>query len=280
MPKISREPVGEGLQAVALSLQVLEYLAQHPAGGGVTGLAQMFDTSKSRMHRHLRTLVEHGYIMQADGSDKYIIGMRLIRLGRLVSENISLARECAPVMRDLRERLGQTVVVSQMESHGVRVVATVLGNSPIEIGVRHASLMNFHSTAQGKVALAFASEFLQKEVLRSRLEMFTSYTITNPAVLREGLDRIREQGWAVAPNEGLLGVNSLAAPIFDVTNAVVGTIALVDSIQFIGEPPSDEQISEVVAAANRISAALGYAPPARMTTAAPGPVLTPLPAAV
>lgn len=258
MPKILREPVGEGLQAVTLSLQVLEHLAEHPQGGGVTELANMFGTSKSRMHRHLRTLVEHGYIMQPEGSDRYAIGVRLVRLGRLVSENISLVRECGPIMRDLRERLGQTVVVSQMEAKGVRVVATVLGNASIEIGVRHAALLNFHSTAQGKVALAFASPELQKETLRSRLEMFTSHTITSPVVLREVLEQIRAQGWATSPNESLLGVNALAAPIFDVTGSLAGCIALIDSIQFIGDPPSDEQIAEVTTAARKISAALGY----------------------
>jgi DNA-binding IclR family transcriptional regulator len=259
MPKTLREPVGEGLQAVALSLQVLEHLAQHPEGGGVTELAVMFGTSKSRMHRHLRTLVEHGYITQPAGSDRYAIGVRLIRLGRLVSENISLVRECAPIMRRLRERLGQTVVVSQIEAQGMRTVATVLGNSSIEIGVRHASLLNFHSTSQGKIGLAFSSLALQKEVLRSRLEMFTSHTITNPVVLRDALEQIRAQGWATSPNESLLGVNALAAPIFDVTDTLVGCIALVDSVQFLGDPPSEEQIAEITSAAREISAALGYA---------------------
>jgi len=274
MPKTLREPVGEGLQAVTLSLQVVEHLAQHPEGGGVTELAQKFGTSKSRMHRHLRTLVEHGYIMQPAGSDRYAIGVRLIRLGRLVSENISLARECAPIMRELRERLGQTVVVTQIEAKGMRTVATVLGDSPIEIGLRHGSLLSFHSTSQGKVALAFLPE-LRKEVLRGRLEMFTKYTITDPVVLRHALDKIREQGWATASNEGMLGVNALAAPIFDVTDTLVGSIALLDSVQFIGDPPSEEQIAEITSAARRISAALGYAGGATLSitdSVAPSPV--------
>lgn len=261
MPRTLREPVGDGLQAVALSLQVLEYLAEHPQGGGVTALAQMFGTSKSRMHRHLRTLVEHGYVTQPSGSDRYAIGVRLIRLGRLVGETISLARECAPVMLELRERLGQTVVVSQVEAKGVRAVATMLGSSSIEIGVRHGSLLSFHATAQGKVALAYSSPKLQKEVLRSRLEMFTNHTITSPAALQDEFARIREQGWGSSPNESMLGLNALAAPIFDVTGTLVGCIALVDSIQFISEPPSDDQIAEVTAAARKISAALGYVEP-------------------
>src|ERR1043165_7745563 len=63
MPRISGAQRGEGVQAVVFALQILEYLAQHRSTVGVTDLARVFDTTKSRMHRHLQTLVAAGYVM-------------------------------------------------------------------------------------------------------------------------------------------------------------------------------------------------------------------------
>src|SRR5690606_26017226 len=147
---------------------------------------------------------------------------------------------------------------SQITPEGMRVVRTVPGRSPIEIGVRAGSLLNFHSSAQGKAALAFSSEEFRARVLRGRVAPFTPCTIADPAVPAAALEKLLAQGWATAPNEMGVGLNTLAAPIFDSTGAVCGTVGIVDMVQFIGETPSEQQLSRTVAAAQRVSKALGH----------------------
>ena len=85
MPRISGAQRGEGVQAVVFALQILEYLAQHRSTVGVTDLARVFDTTKSRMHRHLQTLVAAGYVMREEETERYRSGARLIAFGRAVS---------------------------------------------------------------------------------------------------------------------------------------------------------------------------------------------------
>ena len=79
----------------------------------------------------------------------------------------------------LRDALGHYSVLSQVEEEGVRVLAAVSGRSLVEIGVRRGSLLLFHASAQGKVALAFGPEETRHRVLRSRLEMLTPSTIVS-----------------------------------------------------------------------------------------------------
>ena len=209
------------------------------------------------MHRHLRTLVEQGYVVQADDSDKYKAGVRLIGLGRLVSQNTDLAAIARDIMFELRDRLGVSVVISQMERDKLRVLSSLLGTSAIEIGVRHGSILSFHSTGQGKVALAFGDPALAERVIGGRLEMMTPFTIASPTALLTDLQQIRARGWATSPNQTMLGMNTLAAPIFDGSDQLVGTIAILDSIQFIEEQPSAVQIAQVTQAAAKISSSLG-----------------------
>ena len=258
MPRISGAPRGEGVQAVVFALQILEYLAQHRSTVGVTDLARVFDTTKSRMHRHLQTLVAAGYVMREDETERYRSGARLIAFGRAVAENFELTSAARPVMESLRAALGHAVALSQPEPDGMRVIATIGGKSAYEIGVKPGSTLGAHATAQGKLFLAYGGEAVLERTFAKPLARNTPFTVVDRAPLRAELDQIRRQGWAIAPNQSITGLNALAAPIFDALGTFVGAIAIVDSIQFVPEDPSAKQIKHVLDAGKRISANIGY----------------------
>lgn len=259
MPRTETPPPAEGLHSVAMAFRILEYVAAQRGGIGVTALAEALGTSKSRAHRHLRTLVETGYIVQSPESEKYRVGNRLVTLGHAVAENFDLATLAREEMRALRDALGQSVVISRTEGATAIVLATLPGREAIEIAVKSGAIMPPHCTAQGKLALAHAEAAARERVLVSRLDMRTPHTITSPAALRKELARIQACGWAVAPGESLVGVNALAAPIFEGGGRIVGAIAILGSIQFIEAEPEAGQIRQVRQAAARISGLLGFA---------------------
>ncbi|MGH6858962.1 MAG: IclR family transcriptional regulator [Phyllobacterium sp.] len=257
MPRIEGKS-GDGVQAVQLALDILEHLARERRAVGVTALAQALGTTKSRVHRHLQTLLHQGYIVQTKDSDRYESGPRLAALGRAVSDKLDLGHVASDALFELRDALGHSAVVSQIIPEGMRVLATVPGRSPIEIGVRTGSVLSFHCSAQGKVALAFASPEFVARILRSKLEIFTPHTIISTSELGAQLEKIRVQGWATAPNESAIGLNTLAAPVFDSAGAVCGAVGIVDMVQFIAQTPSEDQRARTMAAARRVSKALGH----------------------
>ena len=226
---------------------------------GVTALAAALDVSKSRVHRHLRTLAEQDYVVQASDSDRYRVGIRLVTLGLAVSDNFDLTAVARPVMRRLRDALGHSVALSQPEPGGARVVATLPGSSAVEIGVKPGSLLGLHYSAQGKIVLAFGSPDVLAATLRARLDIHTPRTITSPAELAAEIERVRAQGWAVAPDEALIGVNALAAPIYGANGLLLGMIAAVDSVQHLEASPARPAVEQVMQAAADIGAALGHA---------------------
>ncbi len=70
-PTSGPRPDGEGLQAVLLALNILEFVAHAQRAVGVTELAKAFGTTKSRIHRHLQTLVGAGYLTQEVETERY-----------------------------------------------------------------------------------------------------------------------------------------------------------------------------------------------------------------
>ena len=267
MPRIEGPVLGEGVQAVALALHILEHLALQQDPVGVTAIANVLGVSKSRVHRHLRTLTEQNYVVQAADSDRYRIGLRLVSLGRAVAENFDVAQLARPALRSLRDDLGFSVALTLCEPSGARVVATLAGNSAVEIGVKPGSVLGFHHSAQGKVMMAFGDEGLAARVLRGRLAAPSPQTITSIPALRQQIEEVRRQGWAVAPGESSVGVNALAAPVFDASGLLVGAVAVVDTVQFVQPVPAAGQVARVRRAASEISRALGYEPVRRTQTA-------------
>jgi IclR family transcriptional regulator, KDG regulon repressor len=245
------------VQSAVFVLAVLRQLLKHTAPVGVTSLARELNTTKNRIHRYLRTLVNLGFVVRDPSSEKYSVGPELLLLGRAVETRFDLTNVAGLIMRKLRDRLGHTVVVSKVERGGLRVLSSVRGAHELNISIAPASLFAFHTTAQGKVALAFSPSSLRKRVM-GKLARRTPYTIVNPAELERQLSAIKRQGWATAPNEELVGFNALAAPVWDVSGSLTGTVAIIDAVHYIGGRPSNVQIEGIKEAARRISKMLGW----------------------
>lgn len=258
MPPTTGRKTGDGVQAVVLALHMLEFIADSQRSVGVTELAKAFETSKSRIYRHLQTLVAAGYLTQETETERYRVSGRLMALGQAVSEGHELTATARPAMRELRDRFGHSVALSVHESGAMRIIGTMPGTSSVEMGVKPGSLLSMHASAQGKVALAFGDESLMRRLMTEPLKRLTPHTLTDAVDLASDVREVRNKGWATAYNEALLGLNALAAPIFDALGRYAGSIALVDSIQFIPAEPKQDLNDAVCAAAARVSADLGY----------------------
>jgi DNA-binding IclR family transcriptional regulator len=254
MAKQSKMPAE--VQSVVLALRLLERLAAHHEPLGVTALATALETTKNRTYRHLRTLLQQGYVAQLP-SEKYCIGSRLISFGRSAVRHDRLTVIADPHMRELRDTLGYGVALGQMEPDGLRVAVSLPGRTAVHIAMREGGLAPLHATAMGKVALAFGPESLREKVFRGRLAALTPRTIVRHAALQKEIQRVQQLGWATAPDELLIGLNAITAPIFDAAGQLSATVGIVDSVQFIAPSPSAIQVTKTLAAAQRISASLG-----------------------
>lgn len=247
-----------GVQAVLFALEILEHVAVQREPVGVTAIAEHFGTNKSKVFRHLRTLAQQGYVVQDEASERYRVGARMVALGQAVNDSVDIVREADPVMRKVRNTLKHSVILGMMDKGGVRIVSVQSGTSAIEISVKPGSLLGYHYSAQGKIAMAYGGAALTKKILAAGLEAFTPQTITSVKELEKELEQIRRQGWAIAPNEAVIGLNALAVPIFDAAGKVVATVAIVDSVQFMTAKPTKAQIETLVNAGTSISESIGF----------------------
>jgi IclR family KDG regulon transcriptional repressor len=245
------------IQSVVVASRVLEALAAAAQPVRLTELAKQLGEAKARIHRHLATLKSVGLVDQDRASECYRLGWKLVHLGRAAGDLFEVRRLAAPYLLRLRDLSHQTVVLS-VPAEGEAMVAAVF-ESPnlVTISVRQGALLPAHASAQGRIALAYAPPALQRQVLSRKLQAVTPRTITDPAALRARLAKIRAELYEIAPGETLLGITTLAAPLLDHADLLVGAVALVGSDQYVKSPVDKRQLGLVRACAAAISAQLG-----------------------
>ena len=252
------ESAGNGtiIQSVVVATQVLEALAAAGKPVRLTEIARGLGEAKARIHRHLTTLKHAGLVDQDRTTDYYRLGWKLVHLGQAAADQFEIRRLAEPYMRKLRDLSRQTVVLS-VPANGEAMVADVLESANlVTISVRRGMRLPAHASAQGRIVLAFAPPETQRRVLARKLTAFTSRTLTNPVGLRRRLARIREELYEAAPGETLLGISTLAAPILDHDDTLVGVIAMVGAEQDIPSPAAPAQLRLIRACAAALSGKL------------------------
>lgn len=247
----------ESVKAADTTLHILEKVAFAHEPPGVTQIAQDIGVAKSAVFKHLNTLAERGYIVQDPVSTRYRLGPKAWLIARLAPSSDDLATVAEPLMREARARTGLAVVLSTPMARSAFVLSTLAGNGSIEIGVRPGSELELHASAQGKVFLAYGAKSLTDNLMRRELRQLTQYTLTSTESLLEQIGEVRKNGYASAPEESLLGVNAIAAPVYDYRDNLVASVGLVGSIQYLPHENTAETITTIRELAASISRALG-----------------------
>lgn len=241
-----------------LALHLLETLLTRGGSWGVTELADALGLPKARVHRHLTNLRQAGYLSQDNEARRYQIGWRLVLLGQRIGKHSPLVTLARPVMTRLRDTVGQTIVLAQLTEQGVTVTEVLQGGSPIDVILHVGTQFGYNSTAQGKVALAFASEQQLATWRKHTHEQRTPDTVVDERTLWEQVGLVREHGWAAAPEETYRGVNALAAPVFTYSGEIVCTLAIISSVHYLPDPPPAEMVEALTGAAAELSRELGH----------------------
>lgn len=245
----------EGVRAARLAMAIVEQLAHHDELG-VSEIARALGTSKARVFRHLRTLLALGYAVQKPGSERYARGPRMVALARVLGLSVEggLVELARPVMQRLHQQVAHAINLSLVHGEQVSIVESLPGTALIGVTVRLNEPIPLHATAAGKLLLA--NHIARGVAVPGRLAGFTDATLTDPAALRADLERVAERGWADAPEQSVLGINAISAPVRDHRGELVAMLSAMDSIQFIPAEPPPRLVAALVAAAGEITGLL------------------------
>lgn len=245
------------VEAVKVAVRILDELALGQRAMGVTELADALGETKPRVHRHLSTLREMGLIEQDQSTERYRLGWRVFQLGEAAGTQFDLRSRAEPYLLRVRDELKETAVLA-VPTNGQPMVIATADNvyARICISVKPGNRPLPHCSALGRLTLAFSPPALQDELLSSALPAETPNSMTDPDMIRKRLQLIRAQFYEVCDNEVLLGVNTVAVPIFRDGDVLAGALSIVGSIQNIPNPPRRQQVEVLQSCAAQLSTQL------------------------
>ena len=224
----------------------------------LTAIAQAFSASKSTVYRHLSALARHGFVRRDGATGRYAIGIKLMVLGEISRGNFEIVTVARNELLKLRDMTGQAVSLCAMLDDDLVVLDLMPGRSVVDFATRPGTRLALHASAHGKIWLAFGPETLMKKMLAGPRKAWTPHTITDARTITSEVKEVRKRGWSTAPSQVITGVNTLAAPVLDHRGALVGSIAIVGSTQFITPKPSAAQLAAVREAARNVSREMGF----------------------
>lgn len=228
---------------------------------GITELARRLDLGTSTVHRIVSTLVSERLLERGTQRGKYRLGLAVYELGTQVSEHVDLHQAALPVLATLRHTTGEMVHIAVLDGLEVVYVERLESHHMMPVFRDVGHRLHAHGTSSGKVLLAaLAPAELSRRLAEHRLRRVTPRTVVDHDQLRAELAVVAERGWAENVEESHAGVCSVGAPIRGANGEVLASVSVVGAATRLTTPTRRVLVEQVVAAAELISARLGYRP--------------------
>ncbi|QGP93547.1 Transcriptional repressor IclR [Neomoorella glycerini] len=249
-----------GVQAVDRALAILETLAREGSPMMLSAISAELRLNISTVHRLLNALAAHGLVEQEPYQGRYRLGIKAFEIGNRALYSLDIRAIARPALHQLVDDFNETANLAILDKYEVVYIDQVESSNIIKMLARPGTRAPAYCTGAGKVLLAYLSEnqlnmFLQEVPLFP----YTATTIIDPLQLREELQKIRRQGFALDHGEREEGVRCVAAPVFDHENKVIAAVSVAGPANRM--PPelmAGKLATAVVQVALQIGRHLGY----------------------
>lgn len=246
------------LKTIERTSQMLKLFTLKTPEWGISELAHALGWSTSTTHDLAASLVQIGLLKQG-ANRRYTVGYRVLEMSHVVLGSSTLQTEARKGMEHFAAKYDETILLGVLAGGKVLFADKIVSKhaAPDLFSTPDGRFFS-HCTASGKILMAHASTELKKYILDEHgLTPMTPKSIESLSTLTGELERIKEQGHAYDFEEAVLGMGSVAAPVFDYAGQVVASLSIAAAIQQF-ERHLDDYRRAIVRTANQVSRRLGH----------------------
>lgn len=247
-----------GIKSVKKAVSILETLASGPEiPKGVRELATSIDMPKSTVQRLLETLEDCGLVEQDKLNTGYRLAPRMFHLGRAVLHELDVRTIALPYMHELRTLSGETVGLNIRVGDDQRMLVEQLESpSPIKFKAEVGELYPIVVGAPGKILL---STLADADIARLASNADNAgISEKDPSNLLDEVRRVRSDGYALAFEETIPELNTIAVAIHDSSGAIAASLGTSGPTSRFSRDSIEKIIPDISAIAERVSEDLGH----------------------
>lgn len=255
MKKSEEVPLSERI------LVVLEYVVSHQVPVKPAKMAKDLGIPLASLVRYLQSLVNQGYVFRDDEQGEYGATWRVCWLGDMIKSSFTLRNYVSPFLVDLSSSLKMASCLV-VEQNGNLIYLDFIDNpnDGIEGLKRIGKDAPIYCTGSGKILLSSLQDRRRNAIIE-QLDMspLTDRTITDKSVLKQELDKVRSQQYAVDDEECEEGYRCISVPLYDYTGQTIAAISLIDQTDHLQDERVEREILPRLRAITKtISQRLGY----------------------
>jgi IclR family KDG regulon transcriptional repressor len=256
MAKTKEATRNSNVRSIGNMMEVLLHMAQKQEPARVTDLADELGLHKSVVSRYLSTLQQQGFAEKTTGGG-YLLGIRLISVGEAARQQHQPVVVAKAFIESLRDKTDMAAIFTIPANDAG---ATVILSLPAPRTFYHVPL-GYHlvppNSPSACVTLAYLDEVERVVAIEKFGERWGVDSANKRQKLAAKLRKIRRDKYDFASNPQGMGLAGVAAPVFDVENELVGTIACVGPSRLVGKPPKKKVLAATLECAASVSAELG-----------------------
>jgi IclR family acetate operon transcriptional repressor len=241
------------ISSLKRTLAMLEAVIADDGHSSVATLARQIGMPPATAHRQVTTLVAEGYLMAAGGG-RHVAGARLLGLLHRLDEKQIIASVAAPLLHDLAARVRSVVQLGTFENDMV-TYRIKTGRGANALFTRIGMQLEAYCSGIGKVLLANLPVADREVYLAGGpFVALTTRTIVDAALMREELDRVRGQGFAIDDEEVAPGLRCMAVPLRRSDGKVLAAISVSQSLSSrsrLGDAPLHALLTETAQSIER-----------------------------
>ncbi len=223
-PEAERSP--DHIQSLERGIRVLRAFATVERAT-VASLAEAVGLSRPVVRRVLLTFEDMGYAQQYRG--EWVLTARVLELGQGYFSGTSLPEIAQSYLQMVAKSTDESCSVSVLDLPDVVHIARVEVQRVMPYSMRVGSRLPAHATAMGKVLLAALPQGeLDAYLSGADRRQYTPTTTVDAGRLRDRLETVRQDGYALSEEELEPGMLAVAVPISTPTE-VIGTLSSTSS---------------------------------------------------
>ena len=241
--------------------QIVEYLASSDTPIGISEISKVLGIGKSNTSKIIYALRDQGWVQQLQ-DEKYSLTGVLIGLGSKVAENMNVITVSNPFLSLLHNSINETVSLSTRLDYQRVYVAHVPSTQGLRAVVPLGERKElWFGAAPAKAILAFMNddeiEIVLKRFKESGMSVLASGQPISVEILKEQIEKIRRDQYAISVGENNVGMCSLAAPIFGHKNEIIGALGISGPIFRFTVQKAESHSGLIVELAQKISSIMG-----------------------
>ncbi|MEM7111470.1 MAG: IclR family transcriptional regulator [Chloroflexota bacterium] len=204
------------VRSVTRTFDILEAIAHHPQGIGVSDIAREIDLHKSTVSRLLLTLESIGVVERQESGSGFQLGDKLYQLISQTDYPKDLIAIARPYLQQLCAQVGEDIGLAVPDGDQVHYIDQVHSKQQaVQVRDWTGTRFPLNTTSTGKLILAFWPKDAVERYLTLPLERFTTATLTSPEAIRQALAIVRSAGCEWSADEFADGFSAVSSPIFD-----------------------------------------------------------------